>query len=159
MIVSHPQQVTWTYLVFQEGRPQCGDYVDPRGNHWYVRRVYPEPGVVLREPSPPAWYVEMASDHPAYRIEPGEELRRFFNPGEIGTRREQLTNTLRQMGLQGFDYVGVSHDGFTLIANFVCVDQVPPGVPSEIDGMPVIGLVVPLTADPAPRSAGFFKRN
>lgn len=59
MIVSHPQQVTWTYLVFQEDRPQCGDYVNPRGNHWYVRHVIPEPGVILREPSPPAWWVEM----------------------------------------------------------------------------------------------------
>jgi hypothetical protein len=135
MIINHPQHVTWTYLVFQEDKPQCGDYVDPRGHHWYVRRVYPEPGVVLREPSLPSWYVEMGSDHPAYRLEPGEEIRRFFNPSEIGLRREHLTDMLRRMQLPGFDYVRVSEDGFTLIVIVSTPDLV--GIPSEVDGMPV----------------------
>lgn len=135
MIVSHPQRVTWTYLVFQEVRPECGEYVDPRGHHWYIRRVDPEPGVVLRDPSPPAWYVEMESNHPAYRIESGEELRRFFNSGEIATRRELLRSSLCRM--PGFDYVGVSEDGFTLVANFVERGPELVGVPTEVDGMPV----------------------
>ena len=156
MIINHPQRVTWTYLVFQEEAPSRGEYVDPRGNHWYAHQVDPE-GLVLREPGPPAWHVSLQSSHPAYRLEPGEELRRFFRPDEIGSRREQLTLLLR--GIAGFSHVGVSEDGFTLVANFVTVDSVPAGVPSEIDGMPVVGQVVPLTADPAPRSAGFFKRN
>lgn len=136
MIVNHPQRVTWTYLVFQDVKPECGEYVDHRGRHWYVRRVDPEPGVVLREPSPPAWHVEMESNHPAYRIEPGDELRRFFNPGEIAARREYLRSSLCRM--LGFDYVGVSEDGFTLVANFVERAPEPVGVPTEIDGMPVI---------------------
>jgi hypothetical protein len=124
----------WTYLVFQEEKPVCGDYVDPRGHHWYVRLVDREPGIVMREPAPPAWYVEMGSDHPAYRLEPGDELRRFFNPGEIGDRREQLTTLLR--GVAGFSHVGVSEDGFTLMANFGVSDV--EGVPTEVDGMPVV---------------------
>jgi len=136
MIVNHPQRVTWTYLVFQEGAPCRGEYVDPRGRHWHVRQVYPEPGVVLREPSPPAWYIEMESDHPAYRVEPGEELKRFFRPDEIATRREHLRSLLCRM--LGFDYVGVSEDGFTLVANFVERAPDPVGVPSEIDEMPVV---------------------
>lgn len=135
MIVSHPQRVTWTYLVFQEMRPECGEYVDPRGHHWYIRRVDREPGVVLREPSPPAWHVEMESDHPAYRLDPGEELRRFFNPGEIAVRREQLRELLLPM--PGFCHVGVSEDDFTLEANFVERSE-PTGVPTEMDGMPVV---------------------
>lgn len=135
MIINHAQRVTWTFLVFQEVKPECGDYVDPSGRHWYVRRVDPEPGVVMRMPAPPAWYVEMGADHPAYRLEPGEELRRFFNPGEIGDRREKLRSLLCQM--LGFDYVGVSEDGFTLVANFVERAPEPVGVPIEVDGMPV----------------------
>ena len=150
MIISNPERVLWTYLVFQETEPRLGEYVDPRGRHWRVRNVYPEPGIVLREPAPPAWYVEMDSDHPAYRLEPGEELKRFFRPSEISERRGRLTTMISWVA--GFDYVGVSHDGFTLIANFVEVDSVPVGVPSEIDGMPVEARVVPLTADPAPRN-------
>ena len=38
----------------------------------------------------------------------------------------------------GFDYVGVSEDGFTLVANFVERAPEPVGVPTEVDGMPVI---------------------
>lgn len=144
MIVSHPQRVTWTYLVFQYRRPIiCGDYVDPRGHHWHIRHVRPEPGVVLREPSPPAWHVEMESDHPAYRLEPGEELRLFFNPGEIATRREQLTDSLRRRNLLGFDHVGVSEDGFTLVVYLVGLDTEPRGIPCEIDYMPVVTRLVP----------------
>ena len=134
MIVNHPQRVTWTFLVFQEVKPECGDYIDPRGFHWYVRRVDPDPGVVMREPAPPAWYVEMSANHASYRLEPGDELRRFFHYSEISTRREQLTLLLR--GVAGFSHVGVSPDGFSLVANFGVSDV--EGVPPEVDGMPVV---------------------
>jgi hypothetical protein len=137
MIVDYPERVLWTFLVFQEERPRRGEYVDPRGYHWHVREVYPEPGVVLREPSPPAWYIEIAPPHPAYRLEPGEELRPFFTPSEIATRRGQLTTMISW--ISGFDYVGVSEDGFTLVVNFVGYSGPIPvvGVPSEIDWMPI----------------------
>jgi len=135
MIVNSTQRITWTYLVFQEEAPSRGEYVDPRGNHWYAHQVDPE-GLVLREPGPPAWHVSLQSSHPAYRLEPGEELRRFFRPDEIGARREKLRLLLCRM--LGFDYVGVSEDGFTLVANFVERAPEPVGVPTEVDGMPVI---------------------
>jgi hypothetical protein len=134
MIVSHPQRVTWTYLVFQEEEPRTGEYVDSRGFHWHVRHVIREPRVVMREPAPPAWYVEMGADHASHRLEPGDELRQLFGASEVATRREQLTTLLR--GDPQFDCVGVSEDGFTLLAHFR--EGLPTYyVPNEVDGMPV----------------------
>jgi hypothetical protein len=140
MIVSHSQRVTWTYLVFQDKKPECGNYIDPRGYRWYVRSVSPEPGCVMREPSPLAWYVEMGPEHPFYKLDQGEELRRLFNSSEIAIRRELLTNQLR--GEPGFICVGVSSDGFSLLANFsklVAEDLIP----TEIDGMSVVFRLLP----------------
>lgn len=137
MLLSSPQRLTWIYLVFQDTPPSCGEYVDPKGIHWHVRNVIREPGVVLREPAPPAWYVEIAADHPAYQLEPGWELRRFFRPDEIALHREYLTNSIRRMRIPGFEFVGVSEDELTLVANFQGVTEAS-GVPNEIDGMPVV---------------------
>jgi len=141
MIIGHPQRILHTYEVIQEEPPQRGQrYVDPRGVHWTVRGVTREVAV-LRDPpaEAPVWDVELESNHPFYRLNVGEELRMVFRADEIADRRSTLTVALQ--GIPNFMVVGVTDDGFSLVANFSGPVS-SEAVPSIVDGMPVVIRVI-----------------
>ncbi len=141
MRIGLPDRVLFTYEVVQHEVPARGQtYVDPRGHHWIVRDVK-HGAIALRDPPPeaPVWSVQLESNHPAYRLEPGDEIRRLFSTHEIADRREALTWSLRD--IPGFEAVGVTEDGFSLLANFsrpVAANVVP----SKINEMPVVTRVL-----------------
>lgn len=92
MRLERPVRATFTFEVWQEHEPARGRrYRDPRGRDWTVRgagRASP----MLMNPPPPAdttrWNVVLEAEHPAYQLEPGEELVPVWTLDDVRAARE-----------------------------------------------------------------------
>jgi hypothetical protein len=74
MILTTHTRVVFTYTIFRnlDDRPHPGDvFRDPRGNTWTIQHVMMWP--VIGGPSNMTpWSIDIAAEHGAYLIEPGE---------------------------------------------------------------------------------------
>jgi hypothetical protein len=139
MILTHPKSVEYVFVVCQDTKPLCGEYIDPRGHFWYVRNVKEDNDLILTDPGPTRWKIQVTPENPSYTICYNDKLQMIFNPYEIGIRREKLRALL--INKVGFKYVGVSNDGISLEANFNTVlskHDLKEINDIDIDGMPVI---------------------
>jgi hypothetical protein len=123
----------YTFFVLAEKSPAIQkDYLDSRGNRWFVTYV---------EQRGEGWLVELQPHDLNIQLLPGVTLSRIFHSDEATLREKDLTELLR--GVPGFVIARGTESGTVMRAVFLEKEPPPGRVPLTVGEMPVEVYVIP----------------